>query len=170
MFITPPPPLLSPLLSFPLLSSPLYSALLFCSLLSSFPHLTLSVLVPETVQDMFITPLYQQHASHTLASRVYGPRPHNHAELTCHRTMHVAAAARRRWWLTAATPVDNPYCSCELTRALPGWFWRAAHNPRWAGPFDARGSASHHKSEVIRPIHTLRDNSPRGRTHVLAAC
>ena len=30
----------------------------------------------ETVQDMFITPLYQQHASHTLASRAYGPQPH----------------------------------------------------------------------------------------------
>ena len=30
----------------------------------------------ETVQDMFITPLYQQHASHTLASRVCGPQPH----------------------------------------------------------------------------------------------
>ena len=30
----------------------------------------------ETVQDMFITPLYQQHASHTLALRVYGPQPH----------------------------------------------------------------------------------------------
>ena len=30
----------------------------------------------ETVQDMFITPLYQQHSSHTLASRVYGPHPH----------------------------------------------------------------------------------------------
>ena len=29
----------------------------------------------ETVQDMFITPLYQQHASHTLASRAYGPQP-----------------------------------------------------------------------------------------------
>ena len=28
----------------------------------------------ETVQDMFMTPLYQQHASHTLASRVYGPQ------------------------------------------------------------------------------------------------
>ena len=27
----------------------------------------------ETVQNMFITPLCQQHASHTLASRVYGP-------------------------------------------------------------------------------------------------
>ena len=25
---------------------------------------------------MFITPLYQQHASHTLASRVYGCQPH----------------------------------------------------------------------------------------------
>ena len=30
----------------------------------------------ETVQDIFITPLYQQHASHTLASRAYGPQPH----------------------------------------------------------------------------------------------
>ena len=30
----------------------------------------------ETVQDMFITPLYQQHVSHTLASRAYGPQPH----------------------------------------------------------------------------------------------
>ena len=30
----------------------------------------------ETVQDMFRTPLYQQHASHTLASRAYGPQPH----------------------------------------------------------------------------------------------
>ena len=30
----------------------------------------------ETVQDMFITPLYRQHASHTLASRAYGPQPH----------------------------------------------------------------------------------------------
>ena len=32
----------------------------------------------EAVQDMFITPLYQQHTSHTLASRAYGPQP-----LTC---------------------------------------------------------------------------------------
>ena len=32
--------------------------------------------LPWTVQDMFITPLYQQHASHTLASRVCGPQPH----------------------------------------------------------------------------------------------
>ena len=32
--------------------------------------------VLETVQDRFITPLYQQHASHTLASRAYGPQPH----------------------------------------------------------------------------------------------
>ena len=30
----------------------------------------------ETVQDKFITPLYQQHASHTLASRAHGPQPH----------------------------------------------------------------------------------------------
>ena len=30
----------------------------------------------ETVQDMFITPLHQQHASHTLASWAYGPKPH----------------------------------------------------------------------------------------------
>ena len=30
----------------------------------------------ETVQDMFITPLYKQHASRTLASRVYRPQPH----------------------------------------------------------------------------------------------
>ena len=30
----------------------------------------------ETVQDMFIAPLYQQHASHTLASRAHGPQPH----------------------------------------------------------------------------------------------
>ena len=30
----------------------------------------------STVQDMFITPLYQQHAPHTLASRAYGPQPH----------------------------------------------------------------------------------------------
>ena len=31
----------------------------------------------EAVQDMLVTPLYQQHASHTLAaSRVYGPQPH----------------------------------------------------------------------------------------------
>ena len=26
--------------------------------------------------NMFITPLFQQHTSHTLASRVYGPQPH----------------------------------------------------------------------------------------------
>ena len=30
----------------------------------------------ETVQDMFMTPLCQQHASHTLASRAHGPQPH----------------------------------------------------------------------------------------------
>ena len=30
----------------------------------------------ETGQDMFTTPLYQQHASHTLASRACGPQPH----------------------------------------------------------------------------------------------
>ena len=30
----------------------------------------------ETVQDVFITPLHQQHTSHTLASRVHGPQPH----------------------------------------------------------------------------------------------
>ena len=30
----------------------------------------------ETVQDMFITLLYQQHASHTLASQAHGPQPH----------------------------------------------------------------------------------------------
>ena len=30
----------------------------------------------ETVQHMFMTPLYQQHTSRTLASRVYGPQPH----------------------------------------------------------------------------------------------
>ena len=33
-------------------------------------------MIIETVQDMFITPLHQQHASHTLASRVHGPQPH----------------------------------------------------------------------------------------------
>ena len=27
-------------------------------------------------KNMFMTPLYQQHASHTLASRAYGPQPH----------------------------------------------------------------------------------------------
>ena len=27
-------------------------------------------------KNMFITPLYRQHASHTLASRAYGPQPH----------------------------------------------------------------------------------------------
>ena len=31
---------------------------------------------PETVRDMVITPLYQQHASHTLASQAYGLQPH----------------------------------------------------------------------------------------------
>ena len=30
----------------------------------------------ETVQDMFLTPLHQQHASHTLASRAHVPQPH----------------------------------------------------------------------------------------------
>ena len=30
----------------------------------------------ETVQDMFMTPLCQQHASHALASRAHGPQPH----------------------------------------------------------------------------------------------
>ena len=30
----------------------------------------------ETLQYMFITPLYYQHASHTLASRAYGPQSH----------------------------------------------------------------------------------------------
>ena len=30
----------------------------------------------ETVQAMFITPLYQQHSFNTLASRVHGPQPH----------------------------------------------------------------------------------------------
>ena len=30
----------------------------------------------QTVQDMFITPLYQQPASHTLASRAHRPQPH----------------------------------------------------------------------------------------------
>ena len=30
----------------------------------------------ETVQGMFITLLYRQHASHTLASRAFGPQPH----------------------------------------------------------------------------------------------
>ena len=40
----------------------------------------------ETVQDMmFITPLYQQHASNTLASRVHGT-PATHAEFLCDRT------------------------------------------------------------------------------------
>ena len=29
-----------------------------------------------TVQDMFMTPLHRQHASHTLASRAHGPQPH----------------------------------------------------------------------------------------------
>ena len=44
----------------------------------------------EAVQDMLVTPLYQQHASHTLAaSRVYGPQPHNHAEFLCDRTIHI---------------------------------------------------------------------------------
>ena len=32
--------------------------------------------VCETVQDVFITPLCQQHASHTLALRMCGPQPH----------------------------------------------------------------------------------------------
>ena len=30
----------------------------------------------ETAQDMFMRPLYQQHAPHTLASRACGPQPH----------------------------------------------------------------------------------------------
>ena len=25
---------------------------------------------------------------------------------------------RESWWLTAAIPVDNPYCSCKLTHDL----------------------------------------------------
>ena len=41
----------------------------------------------ETVQDMFITLLYRQHASHTLASRAYGT-PATHAQLNSHRTIH----------------------------------------------------------------------------------
>ena len=47
-----------------------------------------NILFSETVQDMFRTPLYQQHASHTLASRAHGPQPHNHAELISHRTTY----------------------------------------------------------------------------------
>ena len=45
-----------------------------------FRFLLLLIPVPhqrdETVQDMLMTPLYQQRASHTLASRASGPQPH----------------------------------------------------------------------------------------------
>ena len=42
----------------------------------------------ETVQDMFVTPLYRQHASHTLAfAGVWTPA--TRAELICHRTIHI---------------------------------------------------------------------------------
>ena len=40
------------------------------------PQFSTSPRTHETVQDMSTTPLYQQHASRALASRVYGPQPH----------------------------------------------------------------------------------------------
>ena len=36
----------------------------------------LGMLSLRQFKNMFITPLYRQHASHTLASRAYGPQPH----------------------------------------------------------------------------------------------
>ena len=38
--------------------------------------LWLHVLVFGQFKNMFITSQYRQHASHTLASRAYGPQPH----------------------------------------------------------------------------------------------
>ena len=32
------------------------------------------LIISKTVQGIFITPMYQRHASHTLASRAHGPR------------------------------------------------------------------------------------------------
>ena len=54
----------------------------------------LSFRVTETVQDMFMTPLYQQHASHTLASRAYGPQPHTRSSSAPGPYMYTAAIPR----------------------------------------------------------------------------
>ena len=48
---------------------------------STFPHrpvvsrLCISDILGQ-FKNMYITPLYRQHASHTLASRAFGPQPH----------------------------------------------------------------------------------------------
>ena len=52
-----------------------------------------AVLLHATVQDMFIAPLYQHHASHALVSQACGP-PATNAELIAAVRLHVSPFAR----------------------------------------------------------------------------
>ena len=45
---------------------------------------------------MFMTPLYQQHASHTLASRVHGPQPHMRSQRQDHTYTRSSFRALKR--------------------------------------------------------------------------
>ena len=74
-------------------------------------------------KNMFITPLYRQHASHTLASRAYGPQPHMRS---LHHALANTAPAR-----SAATQLDD-YDHTEFNvAASPPPPCRSAQPKRW---------------------------------------
>ena len=83
--------------------------------------------VIETVQDMFITPLYQQHASHTLASRAYGPQPHMRSQS--------ATGPYITRWLSSLSPCLSVWCRGaqgvrgKIRRARDGFYTSAASGP-----------------------------------------
>ena len=123
----------------------------------------------ETVQDMFtcITPLYQQHASHTLASRAYGPRPHNPAELTSYRTI---PRPSQLWWpAREASGCDGQHEHSEYTVVVNSRIRDSRdgqHEQRRCAVFntlesDRRGQSQLEPTELKWPFHLGISSLPR---------
>ena len=70
----------------------------------------------ETVQDMFRTPLCQQHASHTLASRAHGPQPHLRS--SCATGPHIYLPYC--WCMDPTHTCGVPLRRCGVPRATNG--------------------------------------------------
>ena len=87
----PRPPLRLPLVLWPSRPPPVHPPPTFLlhivAVSPPWPGLSSSLATPSSrifsslssLETMFITPLYQQHASHTLASRAHGPQPQTRA-------------------------------------------------------------------------------------------
>ena len=121
----------------------------------------------RTVQGVCITPLYQQHASHTLASRAYGPRPHNPAELTSYRTI---PRPSQLWWLAReASGCDGQHEHSEYTVVVDSRIRDSRdgqHEQRRCAVFntlesDRRGQSKLESTELKWPFHLGISSLPR---------